>query len=82
MYLQGVPEEKNREAGGEEISKEKTAENTSELKKKAHAVVLSKILKLSKDKGIISEVMTARLLISHGTISYQPWDNGTISLKC
>lgn len=55
MYLQGVPEEKNREAGGEEISKEKTAENTSELKKKAHAVVLSKILKQNSTSRYIEE---------------------------
>lgn len=35
MCLKGVPEGKNREASGEEISKEKMAENISELKRES-----------------------------------------------
>lgn len=45
LCLQGVPEEKNGEANGEELSKESMAENTSELKKESTPVVLDKILK-------------------------------------
>lgn len=45
ICLKGVPEEKNGEASGEELSEERMAENTSELKKESPPVVLDKILK-------------------------------------
>lgn len=45
MCLKGVPEEKHGEASVEELSEERMAENTSELKKESRPVVLDKIVK-------------------------------------